>query len=99
MTWDADLMRALVQDLRAHRGDFTDVGEAAAQLVCLILRRRCARSRTCRTAARSLSASMKARGFETVGVADPAAMSRAIASSPIRRRSTCGRVVRGGAPR
>lgn len=80
MTWDADLMRALVQRLRAHRGDFTDVevkrGSAGVPDLAATL---CAFGNM-PSGGTIVVGLDEARGFEPVGVADPATMSQAIAS-------------------
>lgn len=80
MTWDADSMSALVQNLRAHRGDFTDLevkrGSGGVPSLAATL---CAFGNM-PNGGTIIVGLDEARGFAPVGVADPAAVSQAIAS-------------------
>ncbi len=80
MTWNADSMRSLVQDLRSHRGDFTDLevkrGTTGVPELTATLRA----FGNMPNGGTIVVGLDEARHFEPVGVPDPAATSQAIAS-------------------
>lgn len=80
MTWNADSMRSLGQDLRSHRGDFTDIevkrGTTGVPDLTATLRA----FGNMPNGGTIVVGLDEARHFEPVGVPDPAATSQAIAS-------------------